>query len=233
MSSQLGLNETLALLERLRSALQDFAAREEKLAGEFRTRLAAEAKAFDAATQRQESRLAVAIADAEEDFEIEKKRWQTKFDKRKAWITQAHLVVTRQVREGVGGREGRRKQKIQESSSQAERDREARLANAVATLTDFKTKLTENSGAFNGLEKKARSAFRGYGQFRRLLSPNRQWTQPDQTPDEYQLLEELHRLPASIRRALDGFKNFPLPRFFRFFPIWLFFIALVLLFAAS
>ncbi len=233
MSSHLGLNETLALLNRLRSAIQDFAAREEKLAGEFRTRSAAEAKVFDAATQRQESRLAVAIADAEDAFEVEKDKRRSKFEKRKARITQAHLVVTKQVREGVGGREGRRKQKISEGSTQAERDREAGLANTVATLADFKTKLAENREAFNLLEAEAGSAFRGYGTFRRLLSPNRQWPEPNQTPDEYQLLEELHRLPAVIRRELDGFNQFPLPQFFRSFPVWLFLIVLLLLFAFS
>jgi hypothetical protein len=233
VSSHLGLNETLALLDRLRSAIQDFAAREEKLAGEFRTRSAAEAKAFDAATQRQESRLAVAIADAEDAFEVEKDKRRSKFEKRKARITQAHLVVTKQVREGVGGREGRRKQKISEGSTQAERDREAGLANTVATLADFKTKLADNCEALNRLEAEAGSAFRGYGTFRRLLSPNRQWPEPDQTPDEYQLLEELHRLPAVIRRELDGFNQFPLPQFFRFFPMWLFLLVLVLLFAFS
>ena len=233
MSNHLGLKETLALLDRLRSAVQDFAAREEKLAGEFRIRSAAEAKVFEADTQRQESRLAVAIADAEEDFEIEKAKWQSKCEQRKARITQAHLVVTTQVREGVGGREGRRKQKLQEGSTQAERDREAGLTNAVAALADFKTKLTESREAFNLLEKEARSAFRGYGKFRRMLSPNRHWQEPDPTPDENQLLEELHRLPAAIRRELENFKKFPLPRFFRFFPIWLLLIVLLLLFAFS
>ena len=233
MSNHLGLNETLALLDRLRSAIQDFAAREEKLAGEFRIRSAAEAKAFEAVTQRQESRLAVAIADIETDFEIEKAKWQSKLEKRKARITQAHLVVTKQVREGVGGREGRRKQKISESSTRAERDREAGLANAVEALANFKTKLAESCAAFDVLEKEARSAFRGYGKFRRLLSPNRQWPQPDQTPDENQLLEELHRLHTAIRQELDKFKQLRLPRFFIFFPIWLLLIVFLLLFNFS
>ncbi len=233
MSNHPGLKETLTLLDRLRSDIQDFAAREEKLAGEFRVRSAAEAKAFEAATQRQESRLAVAIDDAGAAFEIEKVKWQSKLEKRKARITQAHLVVTRQVREGVGGREERQKQKIQKGSTQAEQDREAGLANAAATLADFKTKLAESREAFNVLEKEARSAFRGYGKFRRLLSPNRQWPEPDSSPDENQLLEELHRLPEAIRRELDKFKQFPLPRFFRFFPMWLLFIVLLLLFTFS
>ena len=233
MSSHLGLNEALTLLDRLRSAIQDFAAREEKLAGEFRTRSAAETKAFEATTQEQTMRLSAEMADAEDAFEVEKGTAQSGFEKRKAWITQAHLVVTKQLREGVGGREERRKQKIQEGSSQAERDRETGLANAVAALADFKTKLAESHESLGVLEKEVRSAFRGYGKFRRLLSPRHQWPEPDQMPDEYQLLEELHRLPTAIRNDLDDFKKFPLPRWFKFFPMWLFSTMLVLLFAFS
>ncbi|HXR03748.1 MAG TPA: hypothetical protein VN836_03475, partial [Verrucomicrobiae bacterium] len=232
MSSHLGLNETLALLNRLRSAIQDFAAREEKLAGEFRVRSAAEAKAFDADTQRQESRLAVAIADVEEDFEIEKSKWRAKFEKRKGWISQAHLVTTRQIREGEGGREGYRKQRIQEGLSQAERDRESKLANTAAALEDAKIKLAARREAVVPLEKEARKAFRGYGAFRRLLSPHRQWPDPGRLPDEQQSLDQLQNLPASIRAGLDQFKKFPLPRFFSFFPIWLLTLLLLVVFGA-
>ena len=92
----------------------------------------------------------------ETEFKAEKAKWQSKFEKRKVRITQAHLVVTKQVREGVGGREGRRKQKISEGSTQAERDREAGLANAASTLADFKAKLTESREAFDLLEKETR-----------------------------------------------------------------------------
>ena len=219
MSSHLGLNETLALLDRLRSAIQDFAAREEKLAGEFRTRSAAEAKAFEAATQRQESRLAVAIADAEAAFEIEKAKWQSKFEKRKARITQAHLVVTKQVREGVGGREGRRKQKIRESSTQAERDREAGLANAVATLADFKTKLAESREAFEPCwRKKPGAPFAATANFAGCFLPTGNGPNPTRSPDEYQLLEELHRLPASIRRGAGRFQKISVAAIFQIFP---------------
>jgi len=221
VNRHLGLNETLALLDRLRSAIQDFAAREEKLAGEFRVRSAAEAKAFEAEMQRQESRLAVAVADAEEDIGIEKNRWQAKFEKRKAWIGHAHLVTTRQIREGEGGREGYRKQRIQEGASQAERDRESGLSNAATALEDLRTKMALKLEAVVPLEKEARKAFRGYGAFRRWLSPFKPWPEPNPMPDEQQSLAQLEKLPAVIRTGLDEFKKFPLPRFFRFFPIWL------------
>ena len=53
------------------------------------------------------------------------------------------------------------------------------------------------------------------------------------SPDEYQLLEELHRLPDPIHEKLGSFKKNLLPRIFRFFPIWLLFIVLLLAFIAS
>jgi hypothetical protein len=131
VNSHLGLNEMLALLDQLRSVIQDFATREEKLAAEFRTRSSAEVKAFETATRERTSRLSAAIADAEAAFENEKEKWRVKSDKRKEWIGRAHLVTTRQIREGEGGREGYRKQRIQEGLRQAEHDREMGLANAT------------------------------------------------------------------------------------------------------
>ena len=228
MSNHLGLNETLALLNRLRSAIQDFAAREEKLAVEFRTRLAAEAKAFDADSQRQESRLAVAIADAEEDFGIEQNRWLAKFEKRKAWIGQAHLVTTRQIREGEGGREGYRKQRIQESLGQVEQSREAGLGKTAAALEDTRTKLAQRLETVVPLENEARKAFRGYGAFRRWLSPFKRWPEPAPMPDEQRSLAQLEQLPSVIRAGLHEFNKFLLPRIFKYFPIWLLTILLLL-----
>ena len=63
--SNLGVNEMLALLDALKGALHDFAAREEKLNGEFHARTSAETKAFETATQQQAARLSERIADAE------------------------------------------------------------------------------------------------------------------------------------------------------------------------
>src|ERR1039458_469286 len=98
----------LALLDRFQSALQDFAAREEKLNGEFHTRTAAETKAFEASTDEHASRLSERIAGAKTGLEAERKNYRAKFERRKASITQAHLTCNRQVMEGTD-REGRYK----------------------------------------------------------------------------------------------------------------------------
>ena len=76
MNSNLGVTEILALLDRLKSALQDFAAREEKLETEFRARSSAEARAFEAATSEQAEKQAARLAAAEAQAQAEKQKWQ-------------------------------------------------------------------------------------------------------------------------------------------------------------
>jgi ABC-type multidrug transport system fused ATPase/permease subunit len=225
----LGVNETLALLGRLKSAIQDFAAGEGKLAGEFRVRFAAETKSFETAREEQASRLTEDLAGVETAFETEKDRWRSQFESRKARINNARTAASKRVREGIG----RFNQRIRENLTQAERDRDTELANAAVVWEDFNTRLAESRESFEPLEKAVKSAFRGYGQFRRMISPRRRWPEPDLSPDEYQLLEELRRLPDPIREKLGSFKKILLPRIFRFFPIGLLFVVLLLVFIAS
>ena len=226
--SNLGVNEMLALLDRFQSALRDFAAREEKLNGEFHARTSAETKAFEASTEQQAARLSERIAGAETGLEAEKKNCRARFERRKARITQAHLTCNRQVMEGTD-LEGRRKHRLQTSALAAEHKRDADLANAAAALENFKIKLAESREVFVLLEKTVRSAFRGYGAFRRLLSPHRQWPEPNLPPDENQLFDEFHRLESRTRDELNQFKKIPLPRIFKYLPMWLLTILLLLL----
>jgi hypothetical protein len=230
--SNLGVNEMLALLDALKGALHDFAAREEKLNGEFHARTAAETKAFEASTQEHASQLSERIAGAETGLEAEKKNCRSKFERRKARIAQAHLTCNRQVMEGTD-LEGRQKHRLQTSALGAERNRDAELANAAVTLENFKIKLAESRAAFVVLEKTARSAFRGYGKFRKLLAPRRQWPEPNLPPDVDQLFDEFHRLEFQTRDELNQFKKIPLPRIFKYLPMWLLTILLLLGFAAS
>jgi hypothetical protein len=230
--TNLGVNEMLALLDRLESAIRTFASREEKLNGEYRSRSSATAKAFEKATEEHTSQLAERIAAAEAVFETAKQKLQSKFEKRKSRITQAHLTCTQQVTEGTD-RAGRRQHKIQESAMETERLRDTELVNATAELERLQTKLAENREGFVLLEKNARSAFRGYGKFRRLLAPNRQLPELELPPDEHKLLDEFRRLEAGTRDELNRFKTILLPRVFAFVPMWLLTILLLLAFAVS
>ena len=210
----------LALLDRFQSALQDFAGREEKLNGESRARTSAETKAFEAATQQQAARLSERITDAETGLDAEKKNCRAKFEKRKARITQAHLTCNRQVMEGTD-REGRQKHWLQKSTVDAERNRDADLDNAAATLDNFNLKLAESRETFALLEKTARSAFRGYGFFFRFFSSAKPCPEFDLALDENQLFEKLRLLESGTRDNLQRFKETIRRGWFGFLPIWL------------
>jgi hypothetical protein len=222
----------LALLDRFQSALQDFAAREEKLNGEFRARTAAETKAFETSTLEHESQLSERIAGAKTGLEAERKNYRAKFERRKARITQAHLTCNRQVMEGTD-REGRYKHGLQTNAMGVERKRDTELTNAATILENFTVKLTERREGFVLLEKAAGSAFRGYGNFRRLLAPHRPWPEPAFPADENQLFEELRRLETDTRNELSRFEKIPLPRFFKYLPLWQLLILMLLVFGAS
>ena len=224
--SNLGVNEMLALLDRLESAIRTFASREEKLNGEYRSRSSATAKAFEKATEERTSQLAERIAAAEAVFETAKQKLQSKFERRKRRITQAHLTCTQQVMEGTD-RAGRRQRQIQAGAMDTERRRDTELANAAAELENLKARLAESREGFVLLEKSARSAFRGYGKFRRLLAPDRQWPELELPPDENKLFDEFRRLEAGTRDELNRFKTILLPRVFKYLPMWLLSILLL------
>ncbi len=220
MNRHLGANEMLALLDRFQSVLQDFAVQEETLTSEFRTRTAAEGKAFESASEQQASRLSERIADAKNQLEADRKNSRAKFEKRKARITQAHLTCNRQVMEGTD-REGRHKHWLQKSTVDAERKRDAALANAANALQNFNVKLAERRDSFLALERKARRAFRGYGFFFRFFSSAKPCPEFDLTLDENQLFEKLRLLESGTRDNLKRFKETIRHGWFGFFPIWL------------
>src|SRR5437879_10635545 len=120
----------LALLDRLKGAVEDFAAREEKLNHEFRVKAAAEAKAAEAAAKEQEAQHSNELAKAEAEFAVQKQRCQSNFDKRRWRINEAHKRLHKRALEEVSAQEGRRKHKLQESAIEAEHRRDADLASA-------------------------------------------------------------------------------------------------------
>ncbi|MGB7769102.1 MAG: FtsK/SpoIIIE domain-containing protein [Verrucomicrobiia bacterium] len=219
MSSNLGVNEMLALLDALKGAVEDFALREERLNHDFQTRSAAELNAFEAANLEQQSNLAGELTAAETAVEDGKKQRTARFEKRKARINRAHSVLSRRVLDEVGGQEGNLRQRTRKNLAEAERRRDVELADAAAAFENSQKKLDGSGEAFAHLEKRARKAFRGYGKFRRLLGRRQPSPEPDLSPDENRLFEELQGLDSKTREALDRFQQILLPRIFRFLPV--------------
>src|SRR5579871_5037000 len=211
----------LAQLETLRNAMRDFAVREEKLNSDLRTRSTIETRAFDAAREKQKTDAAEAMAKAEADFKAAKETRNARFEKRKSRLNDAHNKARKRVLDEVNKYEADIKYSVQSGSIEAERVRDENLIASANALEDFNRRATETANRFGELEVSAKSAFGGYGGFKKLLDPNREWPQPDLSGDENQLLGQLEQLEKKLEGDLGRFRTrFP-AMIFRFPPIWL------------
>jgi hypothetical protein len=224
-----GVKEMLSVLDALKRTVRDFAAREEKLAGEFRAQSAAAAKLADEFEIKRLAKLAHNMERENEEFEERKKQCEADYEYRKARINQAHASVRKHVMDEIGEQHGQAKSKIQASTLEAEHHRDDELAGTVTTLENFRRWVAESIEVSEQLTKSARQAFGG--RFRRWLSATHKWPAPDISPDEDKLVDEIQRLQTKAHEELEQFKQFPLPKIFRFIPVWL--MTLVFLAAAA
>jgi hypothetical protein len=218
----------LALLEKLKGVVQDFRAREDKLDLDYRVRINNEKRALDTATKEHAQQQSDRLANAEIEAQNELARWSSRFDRRKVRINEAHKKLRRKAVDDVTEHEGRRKHKLQQNALEAEKRRDTDLANASTALKEFKAKLAVSQQEFSNLEAEAFRTFRAYRKFRKLLSPNLQWPEPDFSPDEYQLFDQLGQLQTKVRDGLVRFRRMFLPSAVRFIPpAWLLIVVLI------
>jgi hypothetical protein len=216
-----GVNQTLGLLDALRTSVRDFAAREEKLESDYRLATAAELRDFTARTEAQEAVAHEREAVAETALAEEQERYQDKFERRKAWINRVHSTASRRVLAGITELDTLWKERTQEGVRNAERQRDEELAASAAACQDFQARLQNAGVALAAAETSAKTAFGGYGKFKRLLNPARQWPDPDLAPGHEALLGAFDKLLEKSAQELARFKKMPLPLIFRFLPIWL------------
>ena len=218
MNRNPGVNEVIALLDALKSAVEDFASREEKLNHDFQTRSDKEQALFDSGTAEQQTRQAEKLAEEEAAFEKSRHQYQARFDRRKSRINQAHSTVSQRVLDEVGGQEGELKKRIREGTANAERTRDVELADATSSFENLQNQLQDSEQSFAALERSARRAFRGYGKFRRSL---RRQARSDSalSPDQNLLFKDFQRLEAGLRGDLKQFRKRLLPLIFRYLPV--------------
>jgi S-DNA-T family DNA segregation ATPase FtsK/SpoIIIE len=220
VSSKLGVDKTVELLESLRAVVADFKAREEKFEREFKIRMAKERQRHDESAVEQMAQLTTDIARAETDFERARQAAVTKFASRKAAIDKARKTSKEQALNRIEGKTGGRKYELQKRLIQTERNRDAGLASAVETLENYKVHIAGQRDLLTGLQDSARSAFRAYG-FGGRLAKARQRAETTRSGDESTLLGELRELLKTVDADLRRFRRSILLNLFRFLPIWL------------
>ena len=228
MNNHAGVKEMLALLEALKSTVRELVAREEKLTGEFRAQssaalntLARQNQAHEAAVAAQETQVAALLESAE-------RKTEARFESRSARISRVHSALSERVMNDIEGRDTGWRDHTQQGLQAAEVRRDEELANTSAAAEQFRQKLAAADEEVVKLELKAHSAFRGYGRFRRLLVKERQLAPAASLLSSKDvLLAELQKLRVKTAGDLDRFDGLPLPKIFKFLPVWL--LAVVLL----
>lgn len=231
MSKHLTVSQTVELLDRLKRTAREFAATEERITREFRAKIDTLEKRFQSDLEGLDARLAEDIARAESESHAAKEALQARYEQRKGRIAKARHASQRQGLRRLDRNEGQKTYPIQKGLLDTKRNREEALKQNDAALAGFHAELAANREMFVALELSALKALRGYGAFRRLLRafPN---PQPDLAGDEHQLLERLDQLHTRTSGDLARFRKFLLPKFFSYFPLWLW-ISLIAICAAA
>jgi S-DNA-T family DNA segregation ATPase FtsK/SpoIIIE len=222
-----GVSETLALLDELKRSVRDFAAREEKLEADFRLGSAAELRDFTTRNEAQEQAAHEREANAAVALKEIQAGCKARFDRRKARINRAHASLSRNVLKDIEAQDTQSKERAQQGVQDADRRRNEELAVAVAANNDFQQWLGEAGTRLAAIEGSVGGAFRGYGKFRRLLAPDRQWPEPDLASAHNVLFASLDKRMSKLESEITVFRKQPLPALFRFLPWWLLAIALL------
>ena len=221
MSSKLGVDKTLELLDGLKATVADFTAREEKYERDFKIRMMKERQRHDAAAQEQMATLTDTISRTETDFQAARQAAANRFERRKAVISEARKTSKEQALTRIESKTGTRKYELQKRLIQAEKNRDAGLAAAVETLEGHKLQLAEQREVLAGLQRRVRGALRAYPGFGGKLARAQERAEISESGDENQLLSALRELIKSVEAGLKEFRGQVLANVFKFLPIWL------------
>ena len=211
----------IALLEALRGTVREFVVREEKVEREYRQQLGAAGNALTAQNQAQES-AAFGRETAEESALSEaKSRLERRFQKRQGRIQRVHAAVSRRVAEAIARCDTQWKERTQSEVRAAEQRRDESLSQATQAHNQFQQNLAEAGTSLAAQERAVYEAFGAYGKFRRLLTPDRVWPEPDLTADAAGLFLQFQKRQVTIDENLRAFARLPVPGIFRRLPFWL------------
>ncbi|MEI7731622.1 MAG: FtsK/SpoIIIE domain-containing protein [Verrucomicrobiota bacterium] len=221
MSKYLDVQASLELLDRLKTVVRDFAAREEKLNLDFRGRTNAQVKLHQEALAQEDVALAVRVSDVEADARAKTDVLKAKYARRESWLGKARKSSLKRALEEIDRTEGGRKYEAQRNLIETSRIRESDLARNETNLAEFQRQLGETRAAYVSIEEIASQAFRGYGKFSDLLTKPATIPEPDMSLTEHQLLMALYELFAKTNEELQRFQKFLFPLLFRYLPLWL------------
>jgi DNA segregation ATPase FtsK/SpoIIIE, S-DNA-T family len=219
VSKHLTVTQTIELLETLKATVREFAAAEEKINREFKTKSDAAQKRFDEDIAAHDAKAAEAVRSVEADYDSAQAGMQSRYERRKAKIGRVHKNAKRQRLQQVHDEEGRIKYQAQKGMLDTKRSRTEALAQNDARLAEFTGQLAEAQSKLAVLQEEAAKAFRGHGSFRKELEKSSDLPALDLSSDEYQLFNKLNELLTRAEQNLSKFHKIAAPKLFGAIPI--------------
>jgi len=206
VNNLLGTKDLIARLDTLKAVAQDYAAREEKLNSVFRDQTAKEKMIFETAGNELLAGSTRKLDEEADAFARSKAQLQATYTRRNARINRVQNRIRANHAARIEERDKNNESGSQQAWIAAERKRDEDLANANATFENFQQRLAGDTSAFQGLEKKVRSAAGGVGGFRRELDASVA-VETNPADDGNGMLDEVRTLSERIEGELKKHKG--------------------------
>jgi len=213
--------ESLALLDRLRRATRDTVARAGELDQDFRSRANKLRAQFDQALADERARWTAENDAAQTGAVTRRQQVEAACAARHKCISRALESARKQKLAEIESAEGKNTFEIQRAQLEADRVRDSDTQINKTNHDNFNARLAEQQARLLQTEVRARSTLRGYPSLARSLSATTKSAAHDVSAHENQLLEQLHTKLDQAGRELNRCNAAVLPVWFRFFPIWL------------
>jgi DNA segregation ATPase FtsK/SpoIIIE-like protein len=214
------LENTLELLDRLKSTVRTCANRADQLARESSLATSRLDRQIDQEIKDLEFRLSSSIAELDAHLQTRQEGLESRHDRRNSRLLRAHAAARKHHLKVIESREGREINDVQRELLATSRDREAQQKQANAAFANLQNQLADQRDKLTVLERRTRKAFRGYAAFGRLLDTPPGTPGPHFAADESQLQSELGALLTETNRTLRRFRMSPLPFVFSLLPPW-------------
>ncbi len=219
MSNHPGAIKTLELLESLRATVRESVATEEKLNHEARMKTGRERQRLEQAVEEQSAWLTAETARVEAAFQTAKTREESRYTKRKGIISKARSNSKDQMAARIERAGGAQKHRLQLELLEAERLRDAALADATVTEGQFSADLEGENANLASLQKSARAMLRVHpGLLSNAASAEQKSVAGEAESNPHLLLEQLRESLKDAQARLLEIKKVFLLQVFRFLP---------------
>jgi len=204
-------------MARFQETAAEFAQRESRFARDSRQRRAAEIRKHREETDALENSLAAETTKVEAQFAEHEARARAVRTLRRTRIEQARLRGVEDFQEQSKRAKDRRLTQLQMRHFNATRNLPLQLKAEDEAFATFSAELAGQQEIFERLARRLRGAFRGYGDFLRLVRYPSEVRMPDSSGRLELFIELRSRLPV-LEEQLLAFRRFFLPKLFSYLP---------------